>query len=161
MARFPSVPGAGAKKIGNPVYWSRMTIQNQRYRQKSENAVQKSENAVALWNERYKLIFHWYDLLWDDELEKVKDFLNQDEEDKFGDLNYAFVVMGDEINENPYLDNSQLNKLKTRLKNLILFILKMCIKYEIYDDLRTVVFDTKVKAFIINNDYDAPIFHLW
>ena len=58
MARFPYVPGAGAKNIGNPVYWSRMTIQNERYRQ-------KSQNAVTLWNERYKAIWHYYDIYMD------------------------------------------------------------------------------------------------
>ena len=34
MARFPYVPGAGAKRIGNPVYWSRMTIQDANYKKK-------------------------------------------------------------------------------------------------------------------------------
>ena len=117
MARFPKVPGAGAKNIGNPVYWSRMTIQNQRYRQ-------RSENAVELWNTRYKALWQYYDIIWDDELEKVRDFLTDAENEKLGDLNHAFKIMDKEIADNPNLDNAQLNKLKTRLKNFILFILK-------------------------------------
>ena len=154
MARFPYVPGAGAKRIGNPVYWSRMIIQNDRYRR-------KSENAVALWNERHKALWNYYNIIWDDELEKVRDFFNDEELEKFGDLNHAFKTMDQEISDNPHLDNSQLSKLKTRLKNLILFILKKCAKYEVYTDLDTVIYDTKIKAFIINNDKDDPIYHLW
>ena len=42
MARFPKAPGAGAKRIGNPVYWSRMTIQNQRYKKTSDDAKELS-----------------------------------------------------------------------------------------------------------------------
>jgi len=81
--------------------------------------------------------------------------------EKFGDLNHAFITMDQEIADNPHLDNLQLHKLKTRLKNLMLFVLKKCVKYEVYDDLETVIFDTRVKAFIVNNDNDKPIYHLW
>lgn len=154
MARFPYVPGAGAKNIGNPVYWSRMTIQNERYRQ-------KSQNAVTLWNERYKAIWHYYDIIWDDELEKVRDYLSSDEEEKFGDLNHQFKIIDQEISDNPHLDNAQLNKLKTRIKNLIFFILKMCVKYQIFNDLNSVSYDTKLKAFVINNNFEECIYHLW
>tara|TARA_B100000497_G_C7600518_1_gene360865 strand:+ start:214 stop:678 length:465 start_codon:yes stop_codon:yes gene_type:complete len=154
MARFPSVPGAGPKRIGNPVYWSRMVIQNERYKQ-------TSQNATDAWHEKYNLLFHWYDVIWEDELEQVKDFFNENEHEKFGCLNEAFKEMDNEIEENPHLDNSQLNKLKTRLKNLILFILKMCSKYQVYSDFESVKFDNNIKAFIINHDYDEPIYHLW
>ena len=154
MSRFPYVPGAGAKRIGNPVYWSRMTLQNERYRQ-------RSEDAVALWNEKYNALWHYYNIIWDDELEKVKNFLNTAEEEKFGDLNHAFKTMNEEIEANQFLDNSQLNKLKTRLKNLILFILNKCLKYQIYDDLNSVAYDNKIKGFIVNNEADEPIYQLW
>lgn len=154
MARFPSVPGAGPKRIGNPVYWSRMVLQNQRYKQ-------TSQDAIDAWHEKYNLLFRWYDSIWDDELEQVKDFLNEHEHEKFGFLNEAFKEMDNEIEANPHLDNSQLNKLKTRLKNLILFILQMCSKYQVYSDFESVKFDNNVKAFIINNDYDEPIYNLW
>jgi|TARA_Y100000385_G_C12765261_1_gene496862 hypothetical protein len=154
MARFPYVPGAGAKRIGNPVYWSRMTLQNQRYKK-------TSQDAEALWHHRYKVIWKYYDIIWDDELEKVKEFFSEQEEEKFGDLNHAFKTMDQEIVDHPYLDNGLLNKLKTRIKNLILFLLKMCAKYEIYNDLHSVKFDSKLKAFVLNGDENNTIYGLW
>ena len=44
MARFPKVPGTGPKRIGNPVYWSRMVLQNERYKK-------TSRDAEELWKE--------------------------------------------------------------------------------------------------------------
>ena len=154
MARFPFVPGAGAKRIGNPVYWSRMTLQNDRYRK-------TSEDAEALWHHRYKEIWKYYDTIWEDELEKVREFFSEKEDEKFGDLNHAFKTMDQEISDHPYLDNGLLNKLKTRIKNLILFLLKMSVKYEIYDDLHSVKFDSRLKAFVLNGDENNTIYDLW
>tara|TARA_B100000902_G_scaffold236396_1_gene223968 strand:+ start:92 stop:556 length:465 start_codon:yes stop_codon:yes gene_type:complete len=154
MARFPFVPGAGAKRIGNPVYWSRMTLQNQRYKK-------TSQDAEALWHNRYKAIWKYYDIIWEDELEKVREFFSEKEEEKFGDLNHAFKTMDQEISDHPYLDNGLLNKLKTRIKNLILFLLKMSAKYEIYNDLHSVKFDSKLKAFVLNGDESNTIYGLW
>jgi hypothetical protein len=154
MARFPSVPGAGAKRIGNPVYWTRMALQNQRYKK-------TSQDAEALWHHRHKEIWKYYDIIWDDELEKVREFFSEKEEEKFGDLNHAFKSMDQEISDHPYLDNGLLNKLKTRIKNLIHFLLKMCVKYEIYNDLHSVKFDSKLKAFVLNGDENNTIYGLW
>tara|TARA_Y100001960_G_scaffold116741_1_gene125029 strand:+ start:96 stop:560 length:465 start_codon:yes stop_codon:yes gene_type:complete len=154
MARFPYVPGAGAKNIGNPVYWGRMTIQNERYRQ-------KSENAKALFWKRYNGLWAYYDKVWEEELEKVRNFLSGDEEEKLYELNAAFKSMDKEMADNPYLDNSQLNKLKTRLKNFILFTLKKCIKYKIYNNLNSVVYDTKIKAFVFNGNKEETDMGLW
>ena len=154
MARFPKVPGTGPKRIGNPVYWSRMVLQNERYKK-------TSRDAEELWNRRYETLWKYYDILWDDELAKVRDYFSQDEEDKLGTLNNEFSLINKEISEYPYLDNGLLNKLKTRTKNLILFVLKMCVKYEVFDDLQSINYDTKLKKFIINNDINNSIYNLW
>ena len=154
MARFPSVPGAGPKRIGNPVYWSRMTLQNQRY-------AQRSENAKITWQNRYQGIWQYYDSIWEDEVEKVREYFSDKENEKFGDLNHAFKLMEQEITDHPYLDNGMLNKLKTRIKNFILFVLKMCVKYEIYDDLVSVKYDNKMKGFVLNNNSSSLIYNLW
>ncbi len=154
MARFPKVPGTGPKRIGNPVYWSRMVLQNERYKK-------TSRDAEELWNRRYETLWKYYDILWDDELAKVRDYFSQDEEDKLGTLNNEFSLINKEISEHPYLDNGLLNKLKTRTKNLILFVLKMCVKYEVFDDLQAINYDTKLKKFIINNDINNSIYNLW
>ena len=151
MARFPKAPGAGAKRIGNPVYWSRMTIQNQRYRQ-------TSENAKALWQERYNHLWLVYDQIWDDELAKVEPVWDNDDYEKFLDLNHKFKSIGDEINENPYLDNGQLNKLKTAGKNLFMHILKKCAEYQIFSDLDSVHYSSEDKAIYMDDD---PVIYLW
>ena len=155
MARFPHVPGAGAKQIGNPVYWSRMTLQNSRYKRNSNNA---NRNAVALWNDRYKHLWMVYDEIWDEELQKVGPIWNESDDIKFRNLNDKFKSIGDEINQNPYLDNGQLNRLKTAGKNLYLFVLEKCIEYEIYSDLKSVHYSKSDKAIYADN---APIIYLW
>lgn len=156
MSRFPYVPGAGAKQIGNPVYWSRMTIQDANYKKKRKS---NNVNAVTLWNERYKHLWMVYDGVWDYELQKVGPIWTDNEDNSFGKLNDKFISIGDEINENPYLDNGQLNRLKTALKNLVMFVLKKCIEYETFSDLKSVKYCNKSKAIIVDNK--DVIVHLW
>ena len=81
MARFPYVPGAGAKRIGNPVYWSRMTIQDANYKKKRKS---NNVNAVTLWNERYKHLWMVYDEVWEYELQKVGPIWSDKEDNSFG-----------------------------------------------------------------------------
>lgn len=151
MARFPWVPGAGAKRIGNPVYWSRMTLQNQRYQR-------TSQNSVKLWNLRYKHLWKVYDEIWDEELQKVCPIWSDEDEDKFVNLNEKFKSIGDEINKNPYLNNGQLNRLKTAGKNLYLFVLKKCVEYKVYSDLYSVHYSNTDKTIYADDD---PIIYLW
>ena len=80
MARFPKVPGAGAKRIGNPVYWSRMTIQNERYKK-------TSGSAKALWQTRYKHLWMVYDEIWEGELQEVASKWGNEDDLKFQELN--------------------------------------------------------------------------
>ena len=144
MARFPFVPGAGAKRIGNPVYWSRMTLQNDRYKK-------TSTDAVALWNSRYRHLWAVYDETWDYELQKVGPIWSDIDDKNFGKLNDKFISIGNDINANPCLDNGQLNRLKTALKNIVIFILKKCIEYEIFNNLDSVNYCSKNKAIIVDN----------
>ena len=151
MARFPKVPGAGAKRIGNPVYWSRMTIQNERYKK-------TSGSAKALWQTRYKHLWMVYDEIWEGELQEVASKWGNEDDLKFQELNEKFKSIGEEINENPYLDNGQLNRLKTAGKNLYLFVLDKCVEYKVFSDLESVHYSNADKSIYMDND---PVIHLW
>ena len=151
MARFPKAPGAGAKRIGNPVYWSRMTIQNQRYKK-------TSDDAKELWQERYKHLWMVYDEIWEGELQLVNQHWDEWDEEEFLDLNEKFKSIGDEINENPYLDNGQLNRLKTAGKKLFLHVLEKCVEYEVFHDLESVHYCSVEKAIFMDDD---PVIYLW
>ena len=93
-------------------------------------AKQRNIKAVELWNIRYEYLWYVYDHVWENELKYVKDFFNKNEFEKFCQLNDKFKLIDRDISRNPFLDNRQLNKLKTALKNLVLFTYKKSSKYE-------------------------------
>ena len=77
---------------------------------------------------------------------------------EFLDLNEKFKSIGDEINENPYLDNGQLNRLKTAGKKLFLHVLEKCVEYEVFQDLESVHYCSEEKAIFMDDD---PVIYLW
>ena len=146
MARFPYVPGAGAKRIGNPVYWSRMTIQDANYKKKRKSNKKKKKKTKQRGG----------GISLKKDINKIYNKSGKCHK-KCPEL--TFISIGDEINENPYLDNGQLNRLKTALKNLVMFVLKKCIEYETFSDLKSVKYCNKSKAIIVDNN--DVIVHLW
>ena len=149
MARFPSVPGAGAKRIGNPVYWARMDLQNGRYRRPSFAAVQR-------FNERWQRLGKIQNMVADDYIDglsSVQDAMTMKEYEKLTerieDMQGWAAAIGESID---IANNGHLSKYATRIKNVALAAIKLCIKYQVYSDLESVSYDAKGKMILVNGE---------
>ena len=146
MARFPKVPGAGAKAINNPVYWSRMHLQNERYRAMSRNAVER-------FNERWHRLIKIQNEIAEDYSDAVINRMNERDTDKLLDLINEMQFWNKEIDENiDIANNSHLSKYATRIKNFSLHAIKMCIKYNVFSNVEFVTFDAKKKILSIDDE---------
>ena len=147
MARFPSVPGAGAKRIRNPVYWARMELQSGPYNRQSYNAVQR-------FNERWGRLQKIQNMVVNDfvhELASVQDSLTTKEYDKLMERIEDMQGWADAISESiDIATNAHLSKYATRVKNVALMAMKLCGKYQVYGDIDSVSYDAKRKMIVLN-----------
>ncbi|MBL7004565.1 MAG: hypothetical protein ISR69_11120 [Gammaproteobacteria bacterium] len=144
MSRFPKVPGTGAKAIRNPVYWSRMQIQNQRYKMQSQAAVEKfNERWDRLGDIRNKILKNFIDGLT----------VNEAEYKKLNSLVESMNYLNDSINQNINdSNNSHLSKYATAIKRVAMLSIKLCIKYRIYSDINAIEYNAKEKVVYVNNE---------
>ena len=149
MARFPFVPGAGAKRIRNPVYWARMDLQHGRYRRQSNAAVQR-------FNERWQRLQKIQNMVADDYvngLVSVQESLTQKEYDKLVERIRDSQEWADVIEKGiDVAVNADLSKYATSVKNVALMAIKLCIKYNVYDDIDSVSYDAGRKMIILNGE---------
>lgn len=147
MARFPSVPGAGAKRISNPVYWARMELQNTRYKRQSYSGIQR-------FNERWERLGKIQNIVSDDYIDTLQPVINSITEKEWERLtNYIDDMKDWELaisNDIEIASYSHLSKLATRLKKVALTAIKLCKKYKVYGDIHTVSYDAKEKMIILN-----------
>lgn len=146
MSRFSKVPGAGVKAIKNPVYWSRMQIQNQRYKAQSQALVER-------FNERWHRLGDIQNKIANDFVDEIIEDLRGKELDKlmlYIDEMQSWVEF---IEGNiDTVNNSHLSKYATRIKNVGIFSMKMCKKYEKYSDISTVEYNAKEKMIYMDNE---------
>ena len=149
MARFPSIPGAGAKRIGNPVYWARMDLQHSRYRQQSFAAVQR-------FNERLQRLRKIQNMVSDDYVDGLvsgQDSLTMKEDDNLADRIEDMQSWATAISENVDIaNNGHLSKYATRVKTVAMTAIKLCMKYEVYDDIDSVMYQAKRKMILLNGE---------
>ena len=149
MARFPSVPGAGAKRIGNPVYWARLDLQNGRYRRQSYAAVQR-------FNERWQRLGKIQNMVGDDYVDGLTSVIDSITEKEFQklqtqieDMQAWATAIGESIDA---AKNGHLSKYTTRIKNVALTAIKLCIKHHVYDDNQSVEYHAKRKMILLNGE---------
>lgn len=146
MARFPKVPGAGAKSINNPVYWSRMHLQNQRYASRSQAAIDKL-------NERWFRLVEIQNIMAKDFVDEVIEDLDGNDAGELLSLIDDMQFWNKDINEKIHLaNNSHLSKYATCIKKVALLSIKLCMKYGAYSDIESVRYDAKEKMIYLNND---------
>ncbi len=146
MARFPKVPGAGPKSMNNPVYWTRMHLQNERYRAQSQAAVER-------FNERWNRLTDIQNKVANAFVDEVIEDINAKELEKLMSHINEMQFWNKEINENiDIAKNSHLSKYATRIKNVALMSIKLCKKYKKYSDIETVEYIAKEKMLYLNGE---------
>ena len=151
MARFPKVPGAGAKAINNPVYWSRMHLQNQRYRARSRQAVERfNERKTRLFNIQNDVGKNIADAMID---LGVTEKWTEKEDEKWSDLIGKMKYWEEWCETNIEIcTQGDLNKKATSLKNFVMYLLKLAIKYEAFSNVNSATYDAKRKMIVIDGE---------
>lgn len=154
MARFPFQPGAGAKGIKNPVYWSRLHLQENRRRGGARSAAAQERQELKAQARLVYLMAMFYD--GSNELfgvlNDVTSCLTEAEYNRIVKTQAEARQWAAELDDSPSVTQSDLNKLATRIKRYFLVLLKLIVKYQTSDDqsnLKAFVYDTAEKEFIL------------
>jgi len=146
MARFPKVPGAGPKQMGNPVYWTRMELQNRRYAATTRAAAER-------FNERWKRLGRIQNMIAEDFVDEIIEDLEGREAVKLSSLIDDMQSWNREIDRNIDLaKNADLSKYATRIKKVGLFAIGLCKNHGKYTDIEDFFYDTKEKMMYINGE---------
>ena len=159
MSRFPKIPGAGAKSIGNPIYWSRRYLQDQIYQNKRKLAVERfNEKWSRLCNIREILILHYDSYIEDGRI-------NISVEDTDASIKKAVEAVQKISNVRNQLDdlhsfinqnisdatNSDLSKYATLIKKYAIMTVSFLIQYE-RSEYKIIQYDSKNKIILIDGE---------
>ena len=135
--------------IRNPGYWVRVDLRSGQRRRQSYESIQK-------FNERWARLQRIQDLVSDnfvDELASINDSLTKKENDTLVERLEEMRAWVEAISEDiDIATNAHLSKYATRIKSVALMAIKLCRKYEVYNDVDSVSYDAKRKMILLNED---------
>jgi hypothetical protein len=145
MSRWGAVPGGGVKGKTNPIYWIRRSNQDAGYRNMSNSATER-------WNERWSRLGDIQNILAESFIDAVWDDLTDKEYEKMDKLVTDMQLHVSKISCNMEgARQGDLSKYATRIKNAGVFAIKMCIKYEVYNNIESVEYNTKEKMIYLDS----------
>ena len=88
-----------------------------------------------------------------DELASINDSLTKKENDTLVERLEEMRAWVEAISEDiDIATNAHLSKYATRIKSVALMAIKLCRKYEVYNDVDSVSYDAKRKMILLNED---------
>jgi len=131
-----------------PLYWVKMHLKNERSRAQSHAAIER-------FNERLVRLRNIQNIIATEFVDEVIEELHGKEAQKILSYIDEMQFWNNEIEENIEIaNNSYLSKYATRIKNVALYSIKLCKKYNKYTDIETIEYIAKEKMIYLNgNEY--------
>ena len=123
-----------------------MHLKNERYRAQSHAAVER-------FNERLIRLRNIQNIIAAEFVDEVIEELHGKEAEKLMSLIDEMQYWNNAIEENIKIaNNSHLSKYATRIKNIALYSIKLCKKYNKYADIDTIKYVAKEKMIYLNGN---------